>query len=207
MVGECLRNNTTLMLSLYLSLFLYSFVLLQLGRGNKTGGCGLPWCLQSSDGVHRCSKLLPVVEPKGFSPDPPVSHQLHSQSPHPSNLTTAREKGAGKDEEKQRTKEDVCLFLCGFFLTGNDSSVGSRDNGGWFFFSILVQDGLFSIKRKSAHDATTTTNLFSPTLLAYHLNPKLLLLNCIPTTTKRRRRRRRRRTRTRGSCRTRTKSR
>ncbi len=178
--------------------------MLQLGRGNKTGGCGLPWCLQSSDGVHRCSKLLPVVEPKGFSPDPHVNHQLHSQSPHPSNLTTAREKGAGKDEEKQRTKEE-CVCLCvGFFLTGNDSSVGSRDNGGWFFFCILVQDGLFSIKRKSAHDATTTTtNLFSPTLLAYHLNPKLLLLNSIPTTT----RRRRRRTRTRGSCRTRTKSR
>lgn len=188
---------------LYLSLFLYSFALLQLGGGNKTGGYGLPWCLQSSDGVHRCSKLLPVVEPKGFSPDPHVNHQLHSQSPHPSNLTTAREKGAGKDEEKQGTNEDVCVFVCvGFFLTGNDSSVGSRDNGGWFFSSILVQDGLFCIKRKSAHDAATT-NLFSPTLLAYHLNPKLLLPNSIPTTTKRRRRRRR----TRGSCRTRTKSR
>jgi hypothetical protein len=207
MVGECLRNNTTLMLSLYLSLFLYSFALLQLGRGRgqQNWGCWLLWCLHSSDGVHRCSKLLPVVEPKGFSPDPHVNHQLHSQSPHPSNLTTVREKGAGKDEEKKK----MCVCLCvGFFLTGNDSSVGSRDNGGWFFFSILVQDGLFSIKRKSAHDAATTTNLFSPTLLAYHLNPKLLLLNCIPTTTKRRRRRRRRRrTRTRGSCRTRTKSR
>jgi len=119
MVGECLRNNTTLMLSLYLSLslFLYSFALLQLGRwggGQQNWGCWLPWCLQSSDGVHRCSKLLPVGEPKGFSPDPHVNHQLHSQSPHPSNLTTAREKGAGKDEEKQKTKEDVCVFVCGF---------------------------------------------------------------------------------------------
>ncbi len=116
MVGECLRNNTTLMLSLYLSLSSYTALLCcNWGMGGQQNwGCWLPWCLQSSDGVHRCSKLLPVVEPKGFSPDPHVNHQLHSQSPHPSNLKTAREKGAGKDEEKQKAKEDACVFVCGF---------------------------------------------------------------------------------------------
>jgi hypothetical protein len=114
-----------------LSLFLYSFALLQLGRRGATNwGCWLPWCLQSSDGVHRCSKLLPVVEPKGFSPDPRVNHQLHSQSPHPSNFTTAREKGARKRRRTKNKRRCVCVCvwvsfsLATILLLGAETTVG-----------------------------------------------------------------------------------
>jgi hypothetical protein len=201
MVGECLRNNTTLMLPFYLSLSI-QLCFVAIGAGEQNWGVWVTvvppvqrWSpsLLKTPASCRAQRVLsrsPCKSPTEFPIPPPIK-----------SYNSERE----RSRKRRRKRKKMCVFLCvGFFLTGNDSSVGSRDNGGWFFFSVLVQDGLFSIKRKSAHDATTTTNLFSPTLLAYRLNPKLLLLNSIPTTTKRRRRRR---TRTRGSCRTRTKSR
>ncbi len=112
MVGECLRNNTTLMLSLYLSLFLYSFALLQLGRGGATK-LGLlvtvvppfqRWSpsLLKTPASCRAQRVLsrsPCKSPTAF-PIPPPFKSYNSK----------RE----RSRKRRRKKEDVCVFVCGF---------------------------------------------------------------------------------------------
>jgi hypothetical protein len=170
MVGECLRNNTTLMLSLYLSLFLYSFALLQLGRGGATK-LGLlvtvvppfqRWSpsLLKTPASCRAQRVLsrsPCKSPTAFPIPPPIKSY---------NSERERSRKRRRKTKNKRRCVSVCVWvffsLATILLLGAETTVGGSSSP--FSYKMGFSPSNAKVLTMPPPPPTCSRPLFLPTI-------------------------------------------